>query len=90
MAAFRCYQLVRRRAIHGGDAREYRTRRRRPARGAASDSDAHEAGQYLPVVGGVSDSRFLMWVAKRVRNKEIKQKIKAYAEELEQAEQAAP
>ena len=40
------------------------------------------------VVGGLSDSRFLRWVARRVRNKEIKRKIGAYAEELEAAERA--
>jgi phospholipid/cholesterol/gamma-HCH transport system substrate-binding protein len=40
------------------------------------------------VVGGLSDSRFLKWVAKRMRNKEIKSKIEEYARELEEAERA--
>ncbi len=44
--------------------------------------------QATDVVGGLSDRRFLKWVARRVRNKEIKDKIEIYVEELEQAEKA--
>jgi phospholipid/cholesterol/gamma-HCH transport system substrate-binding protein len=46
--------------------------------------------QATDVVGGLSDRRFLKWVARRIRNKEIKDKIEIYVEELEQAEKAAP
>jgi phospholipid/cholesterol/gamma-HCH transport system substrate-binding protein len=45
--------------------------------------------QATEVIGGISDRRFLTWVARRVRNKEIKQKIEEYVEELEKAEKAA-
>jgi phospholipid/cholesterol/gamma-HCH transport system substrate-binding protein len=45
--------------------------------------------QATDVVGGISDRRFLSWVAKRVRNKEVKAKIEEYIEELEKAEKAA-
>ncbi len=41
------------------------------------------------VVGGLSDSRFLKWVARRMRNKDIKRRIEEYARELEEAEKAA-
>jgi ABC-type transporter Mla subunit MlaD len=41
------------------------------------------------VVGGLSDSRFLKWVAKRMRNKDIKRQIEEYAKEVEEAEKAA-
>ncbi len=45
--------------------------------------------QATEVVGGLSDSRFLKWVARRMRNKAIKQKIEEYAREVEEAEKAA-
>lgn len=45
--------------------------------------------QATEVVGGLSDSRFLKWVARRMRNKAIKQKIEEYAKEVEEAEKAA-
>jgi phospholipid/cholesterol/gamma-HCH transport system substrate-binding protein len=41
------------------------------------------------VVGGLSDSRFLTWVARRMRNKDIKRQIEEYAKEVEEAEKAA-
>lgn len=41
------------------------------------------------VVGGLSDSRFLKWVARRMRNKDMKRKIEEYAREVEEAEKAA-
>jgi len=41
------------------------------------------------VVDGLSDSRFLKWVARRMRNKAIKKKIEEYASEVEEAEKAA-
>ena len=41
------------------------------------------------VVGGLSDSTFLKWVARRMRNKAIKNKIEEYAREVEEAEKAA-
>lgn len=40
------------------------------------------------VMGGLSDSRFLKWVARRVRNKKIKRKIEEFADELERAQRA--
>ncbi|MFQ5766978.1 MAG: MlaD family protein, partial [Acidobacteriota bacterium] len=45
--------------------------------------------QATDVIGGVSDSRFLRWVAHRVRNKQVKQQIRAWAKELASSEKAA-
>lgn len=40
------------------------------------------------VMGGLSDSRFLKWVARRVRNKKIKRQLDDMAKELARAERA--
>ncbi|MFQ5670906.1 MAG: MlaD family protein [Acidobacteriota bacterium] len=45
--------------------------------------------QATDVIGGLSDRRFLKWVARRVRNKEVKARIEEYVQELEKAEKAA-
>lgn len=53
-----------------------------------NEAELHD--QATDVVGSVSDSDFLRWVARRVRNKGVKKQIEEWAEEVEAAAAASP